>query len=241
MKALAKKLKDCRVLIFIDLEGTQFTHEAIEIGAWKVYLKDDLTVKKIFRPFKCYVKAKHAIGPIVTEMTGIDEPRLKEEGVSFRLAQQGLRKYAGRDWFKSVFVAYGNQDIVMLKSSAENNLDCFDEDVRYISHHYIDFASFLSSYVKDDKGNVLSLSHACQMLNAPMVGRSHDALDDARNLISLYSAFLEQKSLIEERYLKILSTGASLSPSLRRAVSCLASGKDVSAEDFQRWVKEELQ
>ena len=241
MKALKKKLRDCKTLVFMDLEGTQISHEAIEIGAWKVYLKDDLTVKKISKPFKCYILPKHKVGPVVTEMTGITDKMLQEEGIPFRLAQQGFRKYVGGDWFHSMFLAYGSQDIVMFKSSAENNADAFHEDVSFISHHYLDFASFLSSYVKDDKGNVLSLSHACQMLNAPMVGRSHDALDDARNLISLYSAFLEQKSLIEERYLKILSTGASLSPSLRRAVSCLASGKDVSAEDFQRWVKEELQ
>lgn len=240
VKALKKKLRDCKTLVFMDLEGTQISHEAIEIGAWKVYLKDDLTVKKISKPFKCYILPKHNVGPVVTEMTGITDKMLQEEGVSFRLAQQGFRKYVGGDWFHSMFLAYGSQDIVMFKSSAENNPDAFTEDVSFISHHYLDFASFLSSYVKDDKGNVLSLKHACELLRAPMVGKNHDALSDARNLISLYSAFLEQKDLIQERYLKILSNGGTMSAALRRAALALSNGKDVTAQDFQQWVKEEL-
>ena len=224
----------------MDLEGTQISHEVIELGAWKVYLKDDLTIKKIFKPFKCYVLPKHKVGPVVTEMTGITDKMLQEEGVSFRLAQQGFRKYVGGDWYRSMFIAYGSQDIVMFKNSVDNNPDAFTEDVRFMSHHYLDFASFLSSYVKDDKGNVLSLQHACEMLKAPMVGKNHDALSDARNLISLYSAFLEQKDLIKERYLKILSNGGTMSTALRRAALALANGKDVTAQDFQQWVKEEL-
>lgn len=240
VKALEKKLRDSKSLIFIDLEGTQISHEAIEIGAWKVYLKDDLTVKKIFRPFKTYIKPMHKVGPVVTDMTGITDKKLEEEGVSFRLAQQGFRKYVGSDWFRSLFVAYGSQDIVMFKNSVENNPDAYVEDVRFMAHHYFDFADFLSSYVKDDKGNVLSLTHACEMLQAPMVGKNHDALSDARNLVSLYSAFLEQKTLIEERYLLILSRGGVASPSLKRAATALASGKDVSAQDFRQWIKEEL-
>ncbi len=240
MKALERKLRDCKVIVFIDLEGTQISHEAIEIGAYKVYLKDDLTVKKIFRPFKCYVLPKSKVGPIVTEITGITDDMLKKDGVSFRLAQQGFRKYVGGDWYKSMFLAYGSQDIVMLKSSAERNPDSFIEDVRFISHHYLDFASFLSSYVKDDRGNTLSLQHACEMLGAPMVGKNHDALNDARNLVSLYTAFLEQKELIQQRYIKILSNGGTMSTALRRAALALANGKDVSAQDFQTWVREEL-
>lgn len=237
---MEKKLRDSKSLVFVDLEGTQISHEAIEIGAWKVYLKEDLTIKKIFRPFKTYIKPKSKVGPVVKEMTGITDQFLEEEGVSFRLAQQGFRKYVGRDWYRSLFIAYGSQDIVMLKNSADANADSFKEDVRFMSHHYLDFASFLASFVKDDKGNVLSLTHACEMLKAPMVGKNHDALSDARNLVSLYSAFLEQKALIEERYLMLLSKGGIASPSLRRAAAALSNGKDVSAQDFRQWVKEEL-
>lgn len=224
----------------MDLEGTQISHETIEIGAWKVYLKDDLTIKKISKPFKSYVKAKHPIGSIVTEMTGITEEKLKEEGVDFRLAQQGFRKYIGGDWLKAMFTSYGNQDIVMLKSSVDNNPDAYIEDFKFISHRYFDFASFLSCYVKDDKGNVLSLAHACELFSVQLYGKNHDALSDARNLVSLYSSFLDQKALILDRYMKILSYGSSMSPSLRRAALALSKGEDVSAEDFRAWVKEEL-
>ena len=41
VKQLERALRGKKVLVFLDLEGTQFTHEMIEIGAYKVFLKDD--------------------------------------------------------------------------------------------------------------------------------------------------------------------------------------------------------
>ncbi len=241
MKSLTKCLRGYKTVIFVDLEGTQFSHEVIEIGAYKAFLNEDLTVKKVGRPFRCFVKAKRPIGAFVEKMTGINEAKLKEEGCTFPLAQQAFRKYVGKDWFRSIFLTYGNQDAFMMQSSLEHNPEASAEDVRIFRSHNFDFGSFLSSYVRDEKGNALSLAHACERLQTSFDGKAHDALDDAKNLMSLYSAFIERKDIVKAHYLRILSQGKMMSPSLRKAAIRLAKGEDVSSEMFLSWVGEELE
>jgi hypothetical protein len=84
MKALRKAIKDKRVLVFVDLEGTQFTHEMIEIGAYVAYLDDDLHIKKHDKGFTTYVKATNPIGRVV--VTEYDwhhgKDLIKKKGVS---------------------------------------------------------------------------------------------------------------------------------------------------------------
>ena len=46
MQALEKILKGRKSLCFIDLEGTQFSHEMIAIGAVKVDVRRDGSIKK---------------------------------------------------------------------------------------------------------------------------------------------------------------------------------------------------
>ena len=54
-------------LAFLDLEGTQFTHEMIAIGIVKVDIRKDGTIKKIHKGYHSYVYAKNKIGKIVTD------------------------------------------------------------------------------------------------------------------------------------------------------------------------------
>ena len=51
-------------LAFLDLEGTQFTHEMIAIGIVKVDIRKDGTIKKIHKGYHSYVYAKNKIGKI---------------------------------------------------------------------------------------------------------------------------------------------------------------------------------
>ena len=106
VKQLERALRGKKVLVFLDLEGTQFTHEMIEIGAYKVFLKDDLTVKKVLKGFKSYVRPHARIGKVVTDLTGITEELLVKEGLPYRVVQQAFRKYVGKDWEKCLFVTF---------------------------------------------------------------------------------------------------------------------------------------
>ena len=68
MKILDRKLKKKRTLVFVDLEGTGFSHEMIEIGAYLATINEDGTIKKVGAPFKRYVLAHHPIGHFVENM-----------------------------------------------------------------------------------------------------------------------------------------------------------------------------
>lgn len=240
VKSLEKALRGFKTLVFLDLEGTQFSHEVTEIGAYKVFINDDFTVKKISRPFRCYVKAKGPVGPLVSQMTSITDELLKKEGIPFRMAQQALRKFVGREWFNCLFITYGNQDVSMMLNSLKCNPDAFVEDVKTFRNRNLDFCAFLADYIRDQKGNVLSLSHACEALQSSFEGKAHDALTDAKNLISLYSSFIERKDLIKESYLRLIQQGKANSSSVKKAAQYLASGRDVTSKQFQAWIEEEL-
>lgn len=113
MKALRKALGGRKVLAFMDLEATQFSHEIIEIGLIKVLINDDLTVKKALKGLKVYVKPKGKIGDLVSRLTGITEDRIEKEGVRFARAQKMVEDYLGKDYRSCLFVTYGNQDAMM--------------------------------------------------------------------------------------------------------------------------------
>ena len=47
MKKLARLIGHHRTLVFLDLEGTQQSHELIALAAIKADLNEDLTIKKL--------------------------------------------------------------------------------------------------------------------------------------------------------------------------------------------------
>jgi DNA polymerase III alpha subunit (gram-positive type) len=172
MKALEKELRGHDCLIFLDLEGTQFSHEMIEIGAYKVYLNKDQTVKKIFDGYTSYVKAKAKVGRVVTNLTGITDEKIKKDGVPFRVIQQGFRKYVGKDWGKCLYVTFGSHDLRIIMQSADNNMDASMEEARYVTHNAFDLSEFISRFIKDDNGNSLSLTNYLKVFNVPFEGQS---------------------------------------------------------------------
>ena len=78
MKSLAKLLNNRKHILFIDLEGTQFTHEMIAFGAVKVDLDNDGNIKKVYPGIKEYVKPIGAIGKFVEQLTGINQDLLNK-------------------------------------------------------------------------------------------------------------------------------------------------------------------
>lgn len=60
MQKLMKRIEDAKYLVFLDLEGTQESHEMIAIGA-VIYSLKDKTLGKRAKPFKYYVKSKNVL------------------------------------------------------------------------------------------------------------------------------------------------------------------------------------
>ncbi|MCR5349043.1 MAG: exonuclease domain-containing protein [Bacilli bacterium] len=241
MKELQKAIRGKKCLLFIDLEGTQLTHEMIEIGAYKVLLRDDLTVKKIFKPYHAYVLAKHRVGPIVTKLTGITDLKLKKEGIPFRLVQQQIKKYMGKDYEEAILVSYGTEDAHIILSSAENNMDASVDDARFLARRFLDFADFLARFVRDPNGNTLSLTNALHAYGVEFEGTAHSAQADAYNLFLLFKAFKEKPEITKEHYKNTLAVRGHVAPPIQKVIRALSSGKTVTPEDWDAYVLEALQ
>ena len=240
MKALDKHLNNVKTLCFLDLEGTQFSHEMIAMGALKVSIKKDGTIKKIHRGIYSLVKSKNRVGNVVTELTGITDAQLKKNGVSFRQVMDMLKKYMGRDYTKCKYVTFGSHDLRIIAQSLAHNLDAKKEDVQILIKHNFDLAEFASNYVKDENNNNYSLANFLKVFGLEFKGTQHNALSDAINLAYLYDALLKNKDIMKEEYMKVLGKMRHLPDPVHSVLEDLASGKTVTPQDFEKYVEESL-
>lgn len=239
---LKRGLKGHKILVFLDFEGTQFSHEMIAIGAISCGI--DFKTGKIKRrkePFRIYVRAHNKIGGYVSELTGITEDMLKKQGVTFDTAMKALKKYVGINFKKATFITFGNHDLRIINQSIMYNMHYPKEITSQIQKNYFDFSAFLNEFIKDDAGNALSLVHFCELFGVEEAGVAHDPKVDAINLANLYDAFVTKTDLVTSEYLKHLRLHSGSYPSpINKAVISLASGKDVTAKEFEEEVKKYL-
>lgn len=241
MKALEKHLQKRKVLCFLDLEGTQFSHEMIALGAVKVHIRKDGSVRKIHKGYYTLVKAKNHIGKVVTDLTGITEEDLKKNGISLRLAIKGLKEYLGHDFTKSLFVTFGSHDIRIISQSLAHNMDVKKEDIQNIIKHSFDISEFISQYVKDSNGNTYSLANMLKVFNVEFKGTQHNALADALNLVYLYEAFLKNKDIVKVEYRNVLKQMKHLPDPVHDLIIKILEDNNVTAEDFDKMIENSLQ
>lgn len=241
MKALDKHLQKRKVLCFLDLEGTQFSHEMIALGAVKVHIRKDGSVRKIHKGYYTLVKAKNHIGKVVTDLTGITEEDLKTNGISLRLAIKGLKEYLGHDFTKSLFVTFGSHDIRIISQSLAHNMDVKKEDIQNIIKHSFDISEFISQYVKDSNGNTYSLANMLKVFNVEFKGTQHNALADALNLVYLYEAFLKNKDIVKVEYRNVLKQMKHLPDPVHDLIIKILEDNNVTAEDFDKMIEHSLE
>lgn len=241
MKELEKHIQHRRSLCFLDLEGTQFSHEMIALGAVKVDLHRDMTIKKYHQGYYSLVKAKNKIGKVVTDLTGITEDMVKKDGKSFRVVVKELKEYLGKDFSKTLFVTFGSHDLRILSQSLAYNLDASKDDVYIMIKHAFDLSDFISTFVKDDNNNTYSLSNMLKVFGVDFKGTQHDAYADALNLAYLYEAMLEHRDVMKNEYLKVLNKYKHLPEPIHQVVVKLTSGESVTPEDFAKLVEDSLQ
>ena len=239
-RKLKQGLRNHKVLVFLDFEGTQFSHGMIAIGAISCTI-DTKTgrIKKRKPPFKIYVKAHNKIGNYVADLTGISEAMLKEKGVSFDTAMKALKKYVGVNFKRATYITFGSHDLRIINQSIMYNIFYPKEVTSQIQKNYFDFSAFLSEFIRDETGNALSLVHFCELFNVPEAGKAHDPEIDAINLANLYDAFIANPELVVSQYLKHLRLHSGSYPTpINKAIIKLASGKDVTAKEFEEDVKD---
>jgi len=240
MKKFEKLLKGHKSLVFLDFEGTQFSHEMIAIGAVHAVIDRHGYIKKHKKPFRVYVKAHNRVGKIVTDLTGITDDMLKQQGVSFYTAMNELKKYCGLAFRKSSFITFGNHDMKILSSSISYSFDFPKEIVQSIQQNYIDFSAFISEFMRDDKGNPLSLIRYCDAFEVKQAGPAHDPAVDAENLAWLYDATMRKSYILTEEYKKVLKSFNHFPVPVSNAIKKLANNENVTAEEFEKEIKDYL-
>lgn len=238
MQNLNKLLKGHKYLIFMDFEGTQFSHEMIAIAAVVATLDRNNKIKRIKEPFKRYVKAKNKVGNYVCQLTGITDDMLMKEGVIFSRAMKEFKTYCGRAFDRATFVTFGNHDLTILNQSISYTLDYPKDVTHQIQKNFFDFTILLNEFVKDEKGSALSLLKACQLFNVKEYGTHHDPVADAINLANLYDAFIRNKDIVLREYVKVLTNHNSLPMPVKKILKDIYMDKEVNIDKLERYCKE---
>lgn len=240
MKKLDALLKKRKTIAFLDLEGTQITHEIIEIGLVKVSLKEDHSIKKEFKGLKLFVHPKGSVGNVVTNLTGITDSFLRKEGITYQEAISKIKAYMGQDYEKGLFMVYGNQDAVMFINSYKKNGESSFEDSRFMASRCVDMSKFFQNFFSGKNGNPISLEKLCERLEVKYRGKAHDALSDAYALLDCYKAFISKPEIVESNYKISLFEKTSYPYSIRRVLTELANGNTVTPEQFDEFIKGDL-
>ncbi len=240
MKLLDKILRDRVNLVFLDFEATQFTHEMIAYGAVKVTLNHNHKIRKIHKGVKGYVRPKAKIGSFVTNLTGIDEKLLKEKGVNFAVALNDIKKYCGKNFSKTLFVTFGDQDVKIIHESLSNSMGANKEDARFIMRNTLDLAKFMNQFIKDENNQNNSLSDFLTIFNLKFEGKEHDPLSDALNLAYVYKAFTEEKDIVLKEYIKVIINNKKVPNPIRKVVKLLCEGETVTIKDLHSFAEDDL-
>jgi len=240
MKKLAKATRGRKQLIFLDLEGTQFSHELIAIGAIKATIKTDGTIKKIYPGFKHYVLATQNVGNYVEKLTGITDDLLAREGIPFDKILLMLKKYVGTNLSKTKFVTFGAHDIRILRQSLAHIPEADHTFIKTIAKNHIDLSAYINEYIKDEKNNTLSLVNLCKLFGVEPVEPAHDPLNDALMLAYLYSELFKKTDILIERYGEVLLNMNNIPRPIKRMLNKIKAGESVNIDDLQEYLRDEI-
>jgi len=237
MKLLRTILKGSKNLLFIDFEGTQFSHEVIAIGAALVKCDEECCPIGEPRTYKWYIKSKAKIGSLVTNMTGIDQSLLEDKGITFTEAMKELNEFLGEDSKDLKVLTYGNQDMRMLMASlrhapASSDSEFVKSFVLYLKRNTVDMGAFFSRYIRGKKNELISLIKLRDYFDIAPAGNSHDPLVDSLDLYHIYLAFTTDKRKIISSYKRILRVSNIVPDPIKHIVIALLNEKTVTPEDF---------
>lgn len=241
MKNLLHALKGKRTLIFIDFEGTQFSHEVIAAGLVKARIDESGNITDCDEAgLLTYTQPRSTIGKVVTKMTSLTEEFIRKEGHPWAQTIREISDYIGDDLDNCLFVCFGTNDPKMIQESNRYSHPDNSALAKEWIPHFFDFLAFISQYVRDDNGNTYSLVNFLKLFEIAPVGESHNPLNDAKDLMHLYQAFLNRPDIVFKEYKKILKRMKLFPAPVRDTIASLLDGEDVSSEAFLNRIKEFL-
>lgn len=242
MRLLKEEIGEPRELVFLDLEGTQLSHETIAIGACKYFCGPDLLPlpgKKI-QVFKRLIKPQSPVGGVVTILTGITDDRLKTEGITFHKALVELMTFT-KCTGKKVYITFGNQDLNMLYQSKVRANDQLCQDFYdHIKRNWFDMQAFVSRFVHDERHMTFSQPKLLEIYEAKNLQHAHDPLYDAENLMNLFVQVIKRPDITLREFKKNLLTSKDFFIISKPFIDDLCNGKDVSAIDFNKAIEDYL-
>lgn len=242
MRLLKEEIGEPRELVFLDLEGTQLSHETIAIGACKYFCGPDLLPlpgKKI-QVFKRLIKPQSPVGGVVTILTGITDDRLKTEGITFHKALVELMTFT-KCTGKKVYITFGNQDLNMLYQSKIRANDQLCQDFYdHIKRNWFDMQAFVSRFVHDERHMTFSQPKLLEIYEAKNLQHAHDPLYDAENLMNLFIQVIKRPDITLREFKKNLLTSKDFFIISKPFIDDLCNGKDVSAIDFNKAIEDYL-
>lgn len=241
MEALNKLLKKRTTLVFIDLEGTQFSHEITAIGCCKVHCDENGNIISEPTCYKRYVKCYGQIGRIVTSMTSIDNNTLKYNGITFEEMLNELNHFINEELSSCAFLVFGSNDVKMFIESIKYSQPNNESIALEICNHTIDFLAFISQFIRDKNGNNYSLVNYLKVYNILPNGQSHDPLNDSIDLMNLYKAFLNDTEIKKREYLQILKKQKIFPQPIKKVLTKLINKENVSFEEFDKEIDKYLE
>lgn len=242
MHLLKEEIGEPRELVFLDLEGTQLSHETIAIGACKYFCGPDLLPlpgKKI-QVFKRLIKPQSPVGGVVTILTGITDDRLKTEGITFHKALVELMTFT-KCTGKKVYITFGNQDLNMLYQSKVRANDQLCQDFYdHIKRNWFDMQAFVSRFVHDERHMTFSQPKLLEIYEAKNLQHAHDPLYDAENLMNLFIQVIKRPDITLREFKKNLLTSKDFFIISKPFIDDLCNGKDVSSVDFNKAIEDYL-
>lgn len=242
MRLLKEEIGEPRELVFLDLEGTQLSHETIAIGACKYFCGPDLLPlpgKKI-QVFKRLIKPQSPVGGVVTILTGITDDRLKTEGITFHKALVELMTFT-KCTGKKIYITFGNQDLNMLYQSKVRANDQLCQDFYdHIKRNWFDMQAFVSRFVHDERHMTFSQPKLLEIYEAKNLQHAHDPLYDAENLMNLFIQVIKRPDITLREFKKNLLTSKDFFIISKPFIDDLCNGKDVSAVDFNKAIEDYL-
>lgn len=242
MRLLKEEIGEPRELVFLDLEGTQLSHETIAIGACKYFCGPDLLPlpgKKI-QVFKRLIKPQSPVGGVVTILTGITDDRLKTEGITFHKALVELMTFT-KCTGKKVYITFGNQDLNMLYQSKIRANDQLCQDFYdHIKRNWFDMQAFVSRFVHDERHMTFSQPKLLEIYEAKNLQHAHDPLYDAENLMNLFIQVIKRPDITLREFKKNLLTSKDFFIISKPFIDDLCNEKDVSSKDFNKAIEDYL-
>lgn len=130
----------------------------------------------------------------------------------------------------------------MLRSSVKHQPqdEKLNATIEHIANNYIDFQAFFNQYIKDDKSSVLSLNNSLQRFNINFEGVQHNALADAKNLLSLYNAFQGEYDIVIDEYKKVLMKNKKSPRPVTKVLKALEAGRTVTPQMYNQFIEEDI-